>query len=761
MKRLLQLLALAPVLASGAPGDLRWVNIETNGWVAEVCLAQGNANATFNFGLTTNRQGVVSSENARIWFTLTSMGYDQTGAPTTVQRSLVATKLLRLPYPNQAQKDVQANALTGDVVARCALSEFVYTYDSNVTVTVAANWCGTNTAGTLIAITNNSQLPYPSVVAEWDGNPDNYYTSDFPLSCIAYSAFATHGKQVACVLFTAHDNNNVTHSAVSTAVVKVPGWGRCAPRQHYAVTMPTAGFHDTNTITCDFVAYPWIGNSNSVFATTNFWMFPGQWGSWYGYSITNFYDGSRKYGLPVYAFVDGTSGNDTTAKANTNYATAQASPFLSPSTAMYAVMQTNRNNINGNNYTMANSVIYMQPGTYQYFGTHTYKGWAAVDHCWATVTTAPGVLPAQVVFYCSATASDRSLYCKYQRFVGLSFTNLGNVSGYFQDQDLQTPVELCFTNCYFWSTNSTGPFCYNGGGMGGGHRIFMQNCWFTNCSAAPQPVLMTGTTFLNSSNMSMTYSCLSGNYFFNNTNTVTGSITAGSGPFYPEYGIIDNSQFYGCNSETVALYGVHGMTNGYVIAQSVFECAGTSALRAWGIIPDGNTLTATNFIAYNNTCSVIKCNMFYDESGGQRGQFECWNRAGIYSYFAHKDDLYAGIPACVGAWNVANAVSQRGCYFRSGIPYGQEFSGLDGAFFDPYKWPEGYLNDASTDKNGPTGSGLSGGNYRLTSNGGPQFVHQNDWYLPWDLDGHPRGCMDPPGAYTTASPRRGAAFVGF
>ena len=93
--------ALFALRAAAAPGDILSVEVETNGWVLEVAIQGAGTNGAYNFGLGTNNT-LTGGEKVKV--TVTSMGFNDTGAPTTVQRIIYGTFALRFPYPNQAYR---------------------------------------------------------------------------------------------------------------------------------------------------------------------------------------------------------------------------------------------------------------------------------------------------------------------------------------------------------------------------------------------------------------------------------------------------------------------------------------------------------------------------------------------------------------------------------------------------------------------------------------------------------------------------------
>lgn len=102
----------------------------------------------------------------KIVVALTSEGYARSGgeavADPAVARTVVATKPLRKPYPNQAELD-EIDHGDGTRTLRFALSDRVYEDDTLVSVTFAAGWKAGEDGGVVSGgdLTNSSDLDYP------------------------------------------------------------------------------------------------------------------------------------------------------------------------------------------------------------------------------------------------------------------------------------------------------------------------------------------------------------------------------------------------------------------------------------------------------------------------------------------------------------------------------------------------------------------------------------------------------------------------
>jgi len=106
---ILALLLLLPWRGWGAAGDILWATVEDNGWVLKLQVEGVATNGTFDFGFLTNNTGP-----SKVVVNVTSMGFDDAGAATTMQRtiyeqnsygwrirSIRLTMLLRMSQPER------------------------------------------------------------------------------------------------------------------------------------------------------------------------------------------------------------------------------------------------------------------------------------------------------------------------------------------------------------------------------------------------------------------------------------------------------------------------------------------------------------------------------------------------------------------------------------------------------------------------------------------------------------------------------------
>jgi hypothetical protein len=117
--------ASGTLVGLGVAGVLS-VEISPDGWYADLSFEGQSTGGTYDLGLGAN--GDPDTGTPKLVLTVTSMGFDDTGAPTTVERTVYGTKFVRKPYPNQAQAQETVFG-TADVTVRVALSDYVYAKD--------------------------------------------------------------------------------------------------------------------------------------------------------------------------------------------------------------------------------------------------------------------------------------------------------------------------------------------------------------------------------------------------------------------------------------------------------------------------------------------------------------------------------------------------------------------------------------------------------------------------------------------------------
>lgn len=198
-----------------------------------------------------------------------------TSGATATSTSTVVT----LTMPTNSEE-----VISGNLLVRVALSDYVYQKDNTgggnsgtaptytAPVGFIVNSGGASQSSTVNAassVTQNSTAAYTGAVINWDW-PDHSLIqgSTLTLRASAFQQSARQGRPVRCVIFTVSD----THSHTVTQTVLSPTYdptvGDGNPVVEYIGSIATASFTNGDTLTANFTAYPWIGDSTAASTTS-------------------------------------------------------------------------------------------------------------------------------------------------------------------------------------------------------------------------------------------------------------------------------------------------------------------------------------------------------------------------------------------------------------------------------------------------------------------------------------------------------------
>lgn len=312
-----------------ATGDILSCTILATGWEAEIKIEGLSTGGTYALG----DLDAADLSGAKVVFTVVSEGYSTSGVLGTTTRTVYGTRARMKVFPDHADAEERIDG--SDVIVTLALSEFIYDDDkdggagtsgTNPTVTIGAGFYteavgdgGTaNNAVTGLAVTNNSTLDYPKVIARWAVVPYQRFTSTFDLECVAFHKFATSGKPVACVKFESYEGASQVTEDIVTAMEKSSDDDSLPC---YKQTITASNYTDNAVVTCQFTAYPWVGDADAIRTTVG--------------GTANTLDlgplpllADSDDDVPIYyAVINTSTGNDTTGAASTTYATAAAAPY--------------------------------------------------------------------------------------------------------------------------------------------------------------------------------------------------------------------------------------------------------------------------------------------------------------------------------------------------------------------------------------------------------------------------------------------------
>lgn len=286
-----------------------------------------------------------------------------------------------------------------NTTVRVALSEYVYQKDAtgggnSGTAPVVNVLSGFYTSGGTpnaasgagYAVTNSSTIAHQKVVGNWSYPPNQRVTGNFTLCAVAFHNSAKNGAPVAAVKFTVTDQHSHTVTTTVTAPSIEGSYGDAAPIVEFIGTINVSTLDALDTLTCNFIAYPWVGDSGALLDTSAGTAQPTPL---YG-PVTMLNDKSSTFGVTCARVA--TDGND--AGANTVYDVgsfneATAYKFLTIGKALAAIAAYNNTNHSRNN--CGGGVVVCEDGTYAWTGTtNTYGSgsttWARVGRTAASTS---------------------------------------------------------------------------------------------------------------------------------------------------------------------------------------------------------------------------------------------------------------------------------------------------------------------------------------------------------------------------------------
>lgn len=731
MKKLLFIALLLPALvAAGAVGDITGASIETNGWMLNIWVSGIPTNGTVNCGWLNTSNTITGSE--KVLLTVVSPGFDDAGTSNGIIRRLYGGRVLRFPYGVGGQtagnyvQDVTTNSADGTTLIRLSLTEYVFVNDT-VVLSVASGFYSNN-AASFTATNGSTETSYLSPVANW-GPPTNQvaHSSTMRLAVIGGHWSGRNSRPLRAVMFIVRDTSGNAVTNIET---------RMATPLTYVSDINISSLTDGNLLRCDFIAYPWVG-TNILTTLDNANANLPEYAP-----LTNACNRAGAYGGAC-VVVDIATGNDTTGRAYLRGGTV-GPPVLTLDKAMTLIKATN-NSFYGHN-DCGGGTIYLTNGSYG-----------------LTVNTAMGTtpIPLEITVY---PGVDRA---------SVTITNAGKepVGGpiVWRNLTLSSTAALnywgstfvWFDNCLITNTSS-GTFQYGSHPWG-----------FVNCTIAASE------TWAFQPRAGQNAPCC----------FIWGSVINGTVSYQPAYLFVGNTlpgpvnqPFINQNYTTVPAtpyargpiwwgnkmlkvrVGSNGiwfadtnMATGLLLIGNVIEKTNTADARIGFLWADDNYCPVSNVVLANNTFLGDRLNYCYNDSGAS-----AWYKTHFYAFNnylegkANKSDTFGTANGNrVGNWASLWCVGHRGNIVNALKAWGGE-----------EMWPGLYARSVqyggtnyarfvarlATDGTNALGGG---GDYRLRSDSPMlQLAPDTSWSL-YDLEANARGNLDPPGAYSSASPRKG------
>jgi hypothetical protein len=751
-------------------------SVEASGSVYKLKLSTspnlGSAAAVTNLnffnGFGTNNS--LSSTTALV-LTVSSSGFNDAGAAITVSRTVYGTKILRLPYGLQNTNDVIAESTT-NVNVRIWLSDFIYAGETVTATAISGAVASTNlsaftnsAAFASKSVTNNSTLQYSNapVLGNWLSVDSDIAPSSIKLlSFVAYHRDGQSGRPVRAVRFWSSDQhgNFVTQIVTQPIMVRGPATGLAVSK--YQIAMDYSSLSNLDVITNNVIAYPWIGDVNTCLITAdgkNLQPTPL-------YSPLRVQNNRNSLYGQAFAVVLTSGGNDATGVVTSNWnVSTPPAPFATMARAANACQLSNK--IWFTRQDVGGSTIWCSNGTHNVFGASSSYGTNSTTYI--TVAGYPGVNRDGVQL--TNTSGDSQIGQK------IHLTNLTFAIRTTIGLDLVERVWL--DNCVLDASGAAAIYeCTN---------VVLTSCVVSNMpqGLASYSASSVNTTFglvmdcviytLGASSQPYTFV---GNYRAG-TNDVPGAIFRDetSGQVTPvQENLVFAHNYIKSRASSAAILQLALNTNvmrGRAVVQNIIEQIATDQVQGFFIAADSSTCQVTNVIVWQNNVVGCRVNMFYNDSGSSpMYRILCSYKNNVVDDFNCKTDTFFSSPngARIGNWSCINGVGFSGdidgCITNVGASgFGNEQNGLNSygyLYFSSIVNPTNYLG-YTRNAAGTSGTGVGDGNYRLLTpsilfgaTASPAF--QTDWVMPFDMEGTPRGAIDPPGAYSAGNAKKGAMF---
>jgi hypothetical protein len=782
--------------ASAATGDITAVRIagdsSHNGWTAEIDIADLGTGGTYNFGLGANNDPAT----AKIVFTITSPGYNTDGNAAEVTHIVCGTKEVRKPYPNQAIND-EAFA-SGILTVKIALSDFVYSGDSNITVNISSGFYSkngtSNNAISGLGVTNTSTLAYPKSIGRWAWPGYERVTGDFLLESVIFNRFAHNGKPLAAVKYRCTDQHSNSVTQIVNDMTVSTRTGDANKVLVYAATMPAATLTQGDNITCNFTAYPWIGDSGSLLNSD----LVANGGDGYAQPderlgpISELLDKTGAYGQS-FAVVDPVNGQASTAAtwvygmqstAESNYGTDARNSYNTIGRALQAIAAYNRINYGRSN--PGGGVILLTSGTFPCPGTQPSSDQGAQD-TYVTITHLSTIARAQAVI---SSGTNQQLRAQKIKWYDVSFSNSASATLLYGRS----------ASDVIWLDNNS--INMSGAGSIVGWRLAYAT---RNSIAALSPgFIQYGTTKApfalvrgNAGPASSAGGGISAHMYAMIGNSYLkpyfiASSTAGQAA--ADNAVVAFNTHYGLNTawiNSLTASSPVAIGTGVAFVQNIVE---RTANRSYGGIFFGNDNpnTENNVLFWHNTIIGDRNGLGYNHAGGISYLRTNWSMVGnIFDYWESESDVSENGDnngARTGAWPLLYSVGAYGSHFNNNFPNSaihEMFNGIStnldtaytvgspdglayqailkhtaaaanrpntGASYATYWIARGRTSESSwvsgatyapagfvSDKSYTTGDNSGQGDYHLTSDSASlNLIAANNAVLPYDLDGNPR-----------------------
>lgn len=392
-------------------GQIKNVRVNPDGWTADITFGGfGVAGAQTSYQL--DPQGL-----AGLKFSVRGAGFGESGQGVEAVRDIVATRVLREPFPSHG--DLQQVVSGQDLVVRVALSDHVFagealTLDAQagaVRLTTSAG-AFTSATGVNIEATNTSGFSPDQArpVAQF-ATPDRQVVRDVVhVEVVAASMFAQPGDPVAAVRFIVTDQHGGrVEQIVSQQTVSNWGVGDAREVLSYSAAISTEGLRDGDLLMVRAEVLPHVGAAVSSA--------PAGDANLVGFTDQIFrLDASGSLGR-AYAYVDagapvGSGG------VSANAGEAAATPFRTIGEALIAVQAFNSMHFGRAN--VDNAEIRLTEGVHQWIGSPVTAQSVVGRDSWVTITGDPATTREKVILTGSVDGRNNTAFADYIKIENLT-----------------------------------------------------------------------------------------------------------------------------------------------------------------------------------------------------------------------------------------------------------------------------------------------------------------------------------------------------
>jgi hypothetical protein len=635
-------------------GDILSVEIGDEGWFADITIKDLSSGGIYaeRLGLGTNNDP--ASGSPLIVFNVTSKGFDDSGDPTTIQRTVYGVCPVAKQYPNHAEN--QETEAGGNVTVRIALSDYIYSKDKtgagnsgvDVTASIGAGFYsqgGTpNNARASIVVSNNSDAEFQPAIPKWSWPGYQRVTGAFKLRAVAFHRHGQQRRPVRAVRFTVTDGVTTQHLFSTTPIIDSDMAADQVPVIEYTAEFDAADFAQ-GPLTANFTVYPWVGDNAFHSADGPDQPTPNPT------AMTLVNDKAGTYGVTM-AKVDPVSGNNATALAydSGSYDFDTANAFETIAAAARAIRDFN--NANNSRDNTGGGIIELVAGSYSWMGATISGGYGGTPDTWLTVRAGPGVARDDVLI--TGISGDRNPGNRL-KIEGVKITST-------TAQTFHLVGQVWAHNCEFDCNNNS---LVTGSGIWyvTHSLIKMLALSMRPTSSVNRPcAIIRGNEFNGQSGQIVVYCCIgnrrsaktSTGHTFNDSTTAamkpTGLIWAFNEIWGYRVDVPSNVQGWGTSDN---------QTDGIAIVQNILENTTDGVSGLGDIVNDGGGNQVDNVIVWNNLFVGQRVQVGYDSTGTEKKHRRYWSiKNNYFDARGHKSDVFDEKPDPVGNWPV---MYQVGC----------------------------------------------------------------------------------------------------